>query len=265
MKADFGGRMMSGWGYSESPLVDGENVICTPGGNGGTLVALNKMTGATVWRSSEFKDSAAYSSIVPAEIGGEKQYVQLTGESVAGIAPETGKLLWKAARHGDTAVVATPIVKDDCVFVTSSYRSGCCNLFKINKDGGAFKASEVYSNTDMANHHGGVVVVGDYIYGHSDRRGWLCMEFKSGKVMWDRGKLDKGSIAYADGHLYCRAERGPGTVVLIEATPEGWRETGRFDQPNRSRDNSWAQPVIAGGKLFIRDHDVLLCYDVKGK
>ncbi|HEV8293317.1 MAG TPA: PQQ-binding-like beta-propeller repeat protein, partial [Tepidisphaeraceae bacterium] len=261
----FGGGMMSGWGYAESPLVDGERLVCTPGGNGGTLVALNKKTGATIWRSSEFKDSAAYSSIVPAEIAGEKMYVQLTGESVAGIAPESGKLLWKAARKGDTAVVATPIVKDDCVFVTSSYRTGSCNLFKISKEGGSFKASQVYSNTDMANHHGGVVLVGDYIYGHSDRKGWLCMEFKSGKVMWDRGKLDKGSIAYADGHLYCRAERGPGTMVLIEATPEGWRETGRFDQPNRIGQNTWAQPVIADGKLFIRDHDVLLCYDVKGK
>ena len=265
MKKDFDGKMMSGWGYAESPLVDGEAVICTPGGNSGAMVALNKKNGEVIWRSKDFKDPAAYSSIVPAEIAGQKMYVQLTGQSVVGIDPESGKVLWRAARSGDVAVVATPIVKDDCVLVTSSYKTASCNLFKITKSGDAFKTEEVYSNHDLANHHGGVVLVGDYVYGHSDRKGWVCLEFKTGKMMWNSNKLQKGAIAYADGHLYCRAEGGPGTIVLIEASPEGWKETGRFDQPNRSRDNSWPQPVIADGKLFIRDNDVLLCYDVKGK
>src|SRR4051812_37028746 len=196
MKSDFQGKMMSGWGYAESPLVDGDRVICTPGGNGGAMVALNKMDGKVIWRSTDFKDSAAYSSIVPAEIAGKKTYVQLTGQSVVGIDPENGKVLWKAARAGDVAVVATPIVKDDCVLVTSSYKTASCNLFKVSKAGESYKAEEVYSNHDLANHHGGVVLVGDYVYGHSDKKGWVCLEFKSGKLMWSSGKLQKGSIAY---------------------------------------------------------------------
>jgi outer membrane protein assembly factor BamB len=262
MKNDFAGKMMSGWGYAESPLVDGDKVLVTPGGNGGAIVALNKKDGGEIWRSKEFTDSAAYSSLVPAEIGGLKQYVQITGNSVVGIAPDSGKVLWKAPRKGKTAVVPTPIIKDDLVFVSSGYGVGC-NLFQITKTGDSFSAKELYANTEMANHHGGLVLLGDYIYGHSDSQGWTCMELKTGKTMWKSGKLGKGSIAYADGHLYCRAQDGPGTIALIEATPTGWKETGRFDQPDRSRDNSWPQPVISNGKLFIRDHDTLLCYNIK--
>jgi len=266
MKNDFGGAMMSGWGYSESPTIDGGKLICTPGGSGGAVVALNKKTGETIWRTKDFTDTAAYSSIVPAEIGGVKQYVQFTGESVVGIGPEDGKILWKAPRQGKTAVIPTPIIHEDHVFVTSGYGVGC-NLFKITRTGDSFKAQEVYANTEITNHHGGVVRIGEHIYGHSDGRGkgWTCLDMKSGKSIWNSSKLGKGSIAYADGMLVCRDEGGKGTIALIEATPSGWNEKGRFDQPDRSRAPSWAQPVIADGKLFIRDQDVLLCYEVKGK
>jgi len=152
------------------------------------------------------------------------------------------------------------------VFVTSSYGVGC-NLFKINKHGDAFGAEEVYAKDEMANHHGGVILLGDNIYGYSDTRGkgWTCMDLKSGRSVWNSNKLGKGSITYADGRFYCRDEGGKGTIVLIEASADGWKEMGRFDQPNRSKANSWPHPVVAGGKLFIRDQDVLLCYDVKGK
>jgi outer membrane protein assembly factor BamB len=266
MKKDFGGAMMSGWGYSESPTIDGEKLICTPGGSGGAVVALNKKTGATIWQTKDFTDEAGYSSVVPAEIGGVKQYVQWTGQNVVGIAPETGKILWKANRPGKTAVIPTPIIHEDHVFVTSGYGIGC-NLFKISRSADTFKAEEVYANTEMTNHHGGVVRIGEHVYGYSDARGkgWTCLEMKSGKSVWNSDKLGKGSIAFADGHLVCRAEGGKGTIVLIEATPSGWVEKGRFDQPERSRAQSWAQPVIADGKLFIRDQDVLLCYDLKAR
>src|SRR5213075_2483910 len=142
MKNDFKGKMMSGWGYAESPVVDGDKVVCTPGGEGGTMLALSKTDGSTIWRSTEFKDSAAYSSIVPAEIAGRKMYVQLTNASVVGIDPETGKVLWKAPRNGDVAVVATPIVKDDCVLVTSSYKTASASMFKIVKTGTSFRPDE---------------------------------------------------------------------------------------------------------------------------
>jgi outer membrane protein assembly factor BamB len=264
MKKDFGGEMMSGWGYSESPLVDGDRLICTPGGAKGTLVALDKKTGERLWQSKDFADRAAYSSVVPADLGGVHQYVQLTDASVASVAADDGRLLWKAKRRGSTAVVPTPIVKDNFVFVTSGYGAGC-NLFKVTAEGGQFTTEEVYANKNMINHHGGVVLVGDHLYGYSDRRGWVCLDFKTGDVVWEKQGIGKGSIVCADGHLIMRSEEGKGMVALVEATPEGYKEKGRFPQPERSNRNSWAHPVVCGGKLYLRDQDVLLCYDLKPK
>jgi len=267
LEGDFGGKMMSGWGYAESPLVVDGKVICTPGGAQGTMIALDKKTGAVAWRCKDWTDNAAYSSIVLATIHGVQQCVQLTDASVGGVAVQDGRLLWRAPRPGKTAVIPTPIVADDSVYVTSSYNAGC-NLFEVEKDaaGSGFAARQVYSNKDMQNQHGGVVKVGDYLYGYSDGKGWLCQNFKTGETVWqEKEKLSKGSLSCAGGMLYLRAESGPGTVVLIEATPKGWTEKGRFDQPNRSDKNSWPHPVISGGCLYLRDGDILLCYDVKQK
>ena len=263
-KQDFGGRMMSGWGFSESPLVDGDRVVCTPGSSKGTILALNKKTGAVIWQTKDFTDRSAYSSIIPVEMGGVRQYVQLTDQSVVGVAANDGRLLWRAPRQGRTAVIPTPIFHDNHVYVTSGYNVGC-NLFKITATGGEFKAEEVYANNDMVNHHGGVVRVGEYLYGFSDRGGWTCQEFKTGKVVWKNGGVGKGSILCADGHLYLRSEGSKGTLALVAATPDGYKETGRFDQPDRSGKQSWPHPVIANGKLFLRDQDILLCYDVMKK
>jgi len=260
---DFAGQV-GGWGYSESPLVEGEQIICTPGGMQGTLLALNKKTGVKTWQSYQFTDHAEYSSPIVAEIGGVRQYIQLTGDSVAGVAADTGKLLWRASRRGSTAIIPTPVFYRDHVYVTSGYGVGC-NLFKINSTGSSFKAQEVYSNKVMDNHHGGVVLVGEHIYGYSDGKGWVCQNFMTGEMVWNDKKLGKGSISYADGHFYLRSEGSKGTVALIEASPEGYRERGRFDQPNRSGKESWPHPVIAGGKLYLRDQDLLLCYDLQSK
>jgi outer membrane protein assembly factor BamB len=237
----------------------------TPGGSQGAVVALNKKTGDVLWQSKEFTDAAHYSSLVPVEIGGVRQYIALTPTSVAGVSAADGKLLWKAARKGQVAVIPTPIYSDGFVYVTSGYGAGC-SLFKVSADGGKFSVEQVYSKKVMVNHHGGVVKVGEYIYGYSDGKGWTCQDFKTGDAKWqDKEKLGKGSILYADGRLYLRQEDKKGTVALIEASPEGYREHGRFDQPDRSNKNSWPHPVVAGGKLYLRDQDVLLCYDVKGK
>ena len=258
---DFGGKG-GGWNYTESPLVDGNKVIVTPGGQNGAIVALDKKTGDVLWRSTEFTDNAEYSSLIAEAIGGVRQYIQLTGNSVAGVAAADGKLLWRAPRKGSTAIIPTPIFHNDHVYVTSGYGVGC-NLFKITKDGGAFQATEVYANKNMINHHGGVILLGENLYGYSDGKGWVCQNFKTGETVWSDKKLGKGAITCADGHFYLRSEGGKGTVVLIEATPEAYKETGRFDQPDRSQQNSWAHPVVANGKLYLRDQDVLLCYDVK--
>jgi len=148
--------------------------------------------------------------------------------------------------------------------VTSGYGIGC-NAFKVTKSGEEFNAEQAYANKVMVNHHGGVILLGDHVYGYSDGKGWTCQNFKTGEAVWAEKKLGKGAIAYADGHFYLRAEGGRGTVALIVATPDGYKETGRFDQPDRSDKNSWPHPVVAGGKLYLRDQDVLLCYDVRAK
>jgi hypothetical protein len=151
------------------------------------------------------------------------------------------------------------------VYVTSGYGVGC-DLFQISGSGDKFSAQQVYANKVMVNHHGGVVRIGEHLYGYSDGKGWVCQNMKTGDMVWsERAKLDKGAITAADGHLYLRSERGKGSVVLIEATPTGFNEKGRFDQPDRSKQQSWPHPVIANGMLYLRDQDLLLCYDVKGK
>jgi outer membrane protein assembly factor BamB len=260
---DFGGTVPH-WGYSGMPLVDGDNVILMPGGSRGDLVALRKATGELVWQSKDFTDGIHYSSPIVEEIGGVRQYIQLTDASVAGIAAADGRLLWRAPRKGKTAVVPTPIYHDGCVYVSSGYGVGC-NLFKISVDGDKFSTTEVYANKVMTNHHGGVILVGEYLYGFSEGKGWTCQDFATGKAMWQDKKLGKGSLVYADGMLYLRAESGKGTMALVEATPDGYREKGRFDQPDRSEHYSWPHPIVIGGRLYIRDQDVLLCYDVQAK
>ena len=261
---DFGGELPE-WGFCGMPLVDGKQVILAPGGKRGDLVALDKKTGELIWQSADFAESIHYSSPIVAEIGGVRQYIQLTEQSVAGVAASDGSLLWRAPRKGKVAVIPTPIVHDDCVYVCSGYDVGD-NLFKIKAVDGKFTAEQVYADKAMKNQHGGVVLVGKYLFGYSDGKGWVCQDFETGKVIWaEKEKLGKGSITYADGMLYLREEAGKGTMALIESTADGYQEKGRFDQPDRSDKNSWPHPVVIGGRLYLRDQDVLLYYDVRKK
>lgn len=259
---DLGGQLME-WGYSESPLVDGSQVVYTPGGSQGAMAALSVRDGSVIWRTKDITDQAGYSSIIPATIDGVRQYIQMTPEQLFGVAPDSGKVLWKIERKGKTAVIPTPIYHDHHVFVTSGYGAGC-NLFKITKSGDTFQAAEVYANKELINHHGGVVLIDGHIYGHSDKGGWTCMNLMTGDVVWkERDALRKGSLVAFGHRLILRQEDKEGTVVLAVATPDGFQETGRFDPPNRSDKNSWPHPVIANGKLYLRDQDMLVCYDLK--
>jgi outer membrane protein assembly factor BamB len=263
LKRDFGGGPPQ-WGYSESVTIDGDNVICTPGGRSGTVMALNKMTGKEVWRSKDFKDPAAYAPPLIADFGGVHQIVSYTESHLAGVNAKDGSVLWVADRKGRTAVIPTPIIHDDYIYVTSGYRVGC-DLFKVNSNGGKFNVEHIYHNDDMQNHHGGVIYLDSHIYGHSDAKGWVCQDFMSGAIKWSNKGVGKGSISYADGHFYLRSEGKQGTIALIEASPDGYKETGRFDQPDRSRALAWPHLVIANGKLYVRDMNTLLCYDIKAK
>lgn len=260
------GGKVPGWGYTESVLVDGKNVICTPGGNEGTLLALDKMTGNKVWQSKEWTDGAQYASIIAADHNGTRQYIQLTMQNVAGVSAADGKVLWKAPFPGKTAVIPTPIFKNGQVYVAAGYGVGCKSVI-LGAPGS--EPTLAYENTNMVNHHGGVVLVGDYLYGYSDKGGWTCQDFKTGEVKWaERGKLKKGAITCADGMLYL-LEEDSGTCVLIEASPNGWNESGRFViAPQTTQRNPkgkvWTHPVVSNGKLYLRDQELLFCYDLKG-
>jgi prepilin-type processing-associated H-X9-DG protein len=257
---DFQGSV-GGWGYSESPLIDGDKLICTPGGRTATLVALNKKTGALLWKASVPEgDPAAYSSVIAAEVDGQRQYIQFLSRGVVGVAAADGKFLWRYDSPANgTANCSTPIYHEHRVFAASGYGTGGGSV-KLSRNGTTTKAEEVYFTHNMKNHHGGMVLVNGYLYG-SDEGMLSCLDFKTGEVMWEDRHPGKGSIAYGDGHLYYRNEGGP--IVLVEANPKKYVECGRFEQPDRSGHAAWPHPVIANGKLYIRDQDVLLCYDVK--
>lgn len=275
-KKDFDGYMMSGWGYSESPLVDGDLLVCTPGGPDAVMVALNKETGELVWKASlpeevgrRGKDGAGYSSIVVSEACGIRQYVQLIGRGVIGVDAKTGSVLWTYNRVANgTANIPTPLVRGDYVFCSSGYRTGAA-LLHLVPDGSGVKAEEVYflEATDMQNHHGGMILLGDYVYcGHGHNQGYpLCVNLMTGEEGWRPGRGPGGgsaAVTYADGHLYFRYEDG--TMALIEATPEKFELKGKF-KIHSDRGRSWPHPVISEGKLYLRDQDALLCYDISQK
>jgi len=271
----FGGKMMSGWGFSESPLVDGDWVLCTPGGQDAMIVALNKMTGEEVWRSAvpelgkKGKDGAGYSSIVISNAGGVKQYVQLVGRGLIGVRASDGKFLWGYNLIANpTANIPTPIVNGDFVFTSTGYGDGGAALVKIVGDGDDFKAEEVYYHPakTLQNHHGGMVLHDGHVYfGSKHNNGFpVCVDFESGKIVWGGETRGPGSgsaaIVYADGNLIFRYQSGE--VALVEATPEDYKLKGVFKPEFVGKNPCWAQPVVAGGKLYLRDQDKLMCYDV---
>jgi len=266
---DFGGKLMSNWGYSESPLVDGNLVICTPGGRQGTLIALNKNTGALVWASKEWTDDAGYSSPIVAEVGGIRQYIQQSGKGVAGISATDGKLLWRVEIAGyRIAVIPSPVFHDNTVYVTSGYNAGC-NLIQLTRAGNNINAKVVYANSNMVNQHGGVVLVNGHIYGFTDGMGFVCQNLKSGEIVWREriSEVIKGATLAVNDRLILLNERD-GLIVVVAASPDGWKEFGRMEIPERSkvqtRDNMvWTHPVVANGKLYVRDHDLLFCFDLK--
>ncbi|QDT69566.1 outer membrane biogenesis protein BamB [Planctomycetes bacterium MalM25] len=259
---DFGGKIPV-WGYSESPLIDGDQVVVTPGKDQGAIVALDKYSGQLVWQTEEITPVAHYSSIVRAEIHGKPQYVQLLVDQLVGVDPASGDLLWTVPWPGRTAVIPTPIVRGNQIYVTTGYGVGCM-LVEVDADN---HASIVYENKLMKNHHGGVVLLGDKLYGHSDKMGWLCQDFATGQRVWrERAALGKGAIAYADGRFYCLSEN-EGEVVLIEASTEGWTEHGRFTlepqtELRKPKGKIWTHPVIVDGKLYLRDQELLFCFEV---
>jgi outer membrane protein assembly factor BamB len=265
VKDELGGKAQNIWGYASSPIFDNGNVILPVGGKNGTLVAFAK-NGQRIWRSSKLQDDAPYCSAVPVEIGNVKQYLLFTLSGLYGVDVKNGDVLWSVNRYKDKPVCSDPVYKADTgtngtAFVSSHYEMGA-NGYAIKQTGGKFSAQEVYADQQLPNHHGGIVLVGDYIY-FTNQRELVCLEIKTGKVAWKNRCVGKGSVSFVDGYLIVRSEVGDGEIALVEAKPAKYVEKGRFVQPDRSDKNSWTYPVIVDGKMYIRDQNVLLCYELK--
>jgi outer membrane protein assembly factor BamB len=264
LRKDFGGQPGQ-WAYAESPLVDGDAVLCTPGGPSATVVALNKKSGEPIWKSSiPEAGQAAYASITIANIDGVKQYVQFLQNGVYGINAKDGKALWHYDRtaKGSMANIPTPVVHDSLVYSGAGQSGG--GLAKVADSAGKFSAENVYFSNKLPTAIGGAVLVGDYLYG-TNASLLMCLDFKTGNEKWHNRSIAAASVLYADGNLYLHGENGD--VAFVQATPDGYHEKGRFTppgQPDRGQAKAWAYPVVANGKLFIRDANVMWCYDIKG-
>jgi len=265
LQTDFKGKPGQ-WAYAESPLVDGDTVVCTPGGSEATLVGLNKKTGELIWKCATPEgDEAAYSSAIVVQAAGAKQYVQLLQKGLVGVGAGTGKLLWRypkvVSKYG--ANIPTPLASGDLIYTASAGTGG--GLVKIKQKPDGMEAQEVYFESKLPTAIGGVVKVGDYLYGTTGQA-LLCVEFATGKVKWEDRAIGPASLCYADGRLYLHGENGE--VALVEPSPDGYRQKGHFtppDQPERkdAMEKAWAYPVVADGRLYLRDHSRLWCYDIR--
>ena len=290
LTTDLGGVLPT-WRYNESPLIDGDKLVVTPGGDEATLVALNKTTGGTIWKgvlpkpsagNSEnsgqrgrggrpgMRDSGAgYSSAIAIDFEGQRQYVQFTSKALAGFAASTGALLWQYDRPANNFGIncSTPVHVDGKILAASAYRAGG-GLVELSKEDGEVTAKEIWFSKDLENHHGGMLVIDGAVYGSNGGNGGgylICLDFQTGDVLWDEKDPDKrrakkGSVAQADGRIYHRTEDGE--MVLIEPNRMNYIERGRFEQPDRTNQPAWTHPIIANGKLYLRDQDQLFCYDV---
>jgi hypothetical protein len=265
LRKDFGGQPGT-WAYAESPLVDGDLVVVTPGGTDATLVALNKTSGAVVWKAAvPGGDPAGYASAIIVNDAGRKQYVQFTGKGIVGVDAKTGQFLWRydEASKGP-ANMPTPVASGSYVYSSAGNVGG--TLVRLAASGTEVKVEQVYLTRGLPNTSGGSVLIGDTLYG-TTREGLVAADFKTGAIRWQSAGIGGGSIVAADGHLYIHGENGD--VALVEATQDVYKEKGRFTPPNQPQhatamEKAWPYPVVANGRLYIRDRGTLWSYDVAG-
>jgi outer membrane protein assembly factor BamB len=266
LKERFGGKKGDAWGYSESVTIDGQKLVCIPGGSDATVVALDKQTGDTIWTCPMEGDrGAGHASIVIAELGGRRIYVSTTASGAFGVDAASGALLWTYPIDQTTAVIPTPILRDDLVFFAVGYRRGGALLRQVPGPAGSVSVEEVYPlNQDLANKHGGIVLVGDHLYGDSDDKGipW-CADLMTGTLAWkSRGSgRNSACVAAADGHVYVKFSDG--TLALVKADPSAYEEVSTFKVPGSGDRPSWAHAVILDGLLYLREGDAILCYDLR--
>ncbi len=265
LTAAFGGSKGDSWGYSESVLIDGDRLVCTPGGEQATMVAMDRKTGQLLWKCIVPGDrGAGHASIVVSHVGGRRIYVQTTAGGGLGVDAETGRLLWHYPFDKTTAVIPTPIIRDDLVYLVAGYKRGGALLRQVPRGSGV-EVEEIYGlKPELANKHGGVVLIGDHLYGCADDKPILiCADLMTGDVRWKERGSGKNSVAIAaaDGHLYLRYQDG--TMSLVKADPTEFLEVSNFQIPDSGDRPSWPHPVILDGRLYLREGDAILCYDIR--
>jgi outer membrane protein assembly factor BamB len=256
---DWGAKFANVWGYSTSPILDGEQLVLPIGGEEGTLIAFDK-DGKVIWRSKELKDGAPYPPVVPAVFGGVRQYLLFSNSGLYGVEAASGKILWGAERPSVRPVCTVPVVKDDLVLIHSADELGT-NIYRISKQGDQFAVEQVFEDQTIKNLHRGNILVGNHVYFNADGN-FTCMDITTGEVAWTVRSIVKFSLTYVDGLLILRSEMGDGPVVLVEPSPEGYKEKGRFDRPERTDFESWTYPIVVNGRLYLRDQHILFCYDL---
>lgn len=262
MMKRFGGKLPT-WHIAESVLIDGNRVICTPGGPDASVVALDKMTGETVWTSKGLSDGASYCSAVIAEHGGRRIILTMTAKYVVGLVAETGEFLWKHKHETDYDIHAVaPVYDDGLVFYTGGYGSGS-GVLELSPDGRS--VTPRWKDTTLDCQHHGVVLLDGYIYGTGHKTSELvCLDMKTGKIVWRTREVRQGATVFADGMLYVYEGPRRGIVSLVKATPAGYQRTGSF-KVTEGTDNHWPHPTIAHGRLYIRHGNALIAYDIAAK
>lgn len=252
------------WALAESPIIDGDRLICSPFGKKASVVALDKMTGKVVWTAEGTSDKAGYGTPVLVEYGGLRMVLTMNQKAVVGVDADSGTLLFRFPHETKYDVNALiPLFHEGQVFVSSGYGAGS-QLIKLSVNGKNVSAEQVWENKKFDNHHGGVILVDGYIYGTNFRGQWMCLDWKSGEVKWTDKGIGKGSLTYADGLLYGFNEReNDRTVGLIKPSPDGYELISQFQIPEGGKGNSWAHPVVIGGRLYVRHGDFLFVFDVK--
>ncbi|MBI5093750.1 MAG: PQQ-like beta-propeller repeat protein [Candidatus Hydrogenedentes bacterium] len=251
------------WAVSESPLVDGDLIFATPGGAEASVVALNKMTGKTVWTSKGLGERSAYCSPVVFSFGGRRVLVTMTAKSVVGIDIKTGQVLWTHKHETEYDIHAvSPVCKDNVIYYTGGYGSGGGAL-EVSPDGSSVTPKWSDKNLDCQHH--GVVLVDGYIYGTGHKNSKLmCLELASGKLMWTSDEVTQGDVVYGDGMLYVYEGPKKGIMSLVKAANAKFERAGSF-QVSQAKDKHWAHPVIANGRLYVRHAGTLYAYKVAAK